>query len=178
MNFTETPLMGAFVIEPDIFRDERGYFSQVYLRNEFARFGLETEFIQWSVSQNEQRGTLRGMHFQASPFEQAKLVQCLRGALFDVIVDLRPTSPTYRNWFGVELSERNGNTLFIPKGFAHGFITLEPDSLIYYHLSHVYTPEQQRGIRWNDPLLNIHWPIEPTCVSDRDRNYPLIGSSN
>ncbi|MGE0614885.1 MAG: dTDP-4-dehydrorhamnose 3,5-epimerase [Bacteriovoracia bacterium] len=174
MKFIESPLTGVWTIEAETFRDERGSFSQVFLTEEFRQHKLETEFGQWSLSDNEIRGTLRGMHFQKPPFAQGKLIQCVRGSIFDVAIDLREGSPTFRKWWGTEISAKNNRMLHIAPGFAHGFITLEDHTCVYYHLSKTYTPDSQSGIRWDDPKIGIHWPLNPTRVSDRDRAYPLL----
>lgn len=171
MKFTETELADAFVVESDRHVDARGYFARAYCRKEFAEGGLDPDIAQCGISFNAQRGTLRGLHFQTSPHEEVKLVRCLRGSVLDVLVDLRPDSSTYCRWTAVTLSDQSDIAIYIPKGFAHGFQTLEDDSLLYYQISEFHHPESARGVRWNDPLFKIDWPLEPTVMSDRDRNY-------
>jgi dTDP-4-dehydrorhamnose 3,5-epimerase len=172
MRFTETPLAGAVVIDIEPHRDERGLFSRIFCRETFLAAGLPGEFVQASVSHNLRRGTLRGMHFQAAPHEEPKLVRCTRGAIHDVIVDLRRQSPTHCRWFAVELTHANRRTLFVPAGFAHGFQTLVDDTEILYQMAEPYAPELARGVRWNDPAFAIDWPIAPPFMSERDATYP------
>jgi dTDP-4-dehydrorhamnose 3,5-epimerase len=168
MRFAETSLAGAFVIEPERREDERGYFARVFCEREFSAHGLETRFVQCSSSYNRTKGTLRGMHYQAPPHEEAKTVRCTRGAIYDVILDLRPGSSTYRNWFGIELSADNGRVLYVPKGFAHGFQTLIDDSEVFYQISQFYVPGAARSERWDDPAFAIRWPLTPSVMSPRD----------
>jgi dTDP-4-dehydrorhamnose 3,5-epimerase len=175
MLFRETRLKGAYEIELELHPDERGSFARTYCWREFEAHGLNPRVVQCNVSCNRKRGTLRGMHFQAAPNEEAKLIRCLRGALYDVIVDLRPDSPTLRQWTAVELSARPGHPsgmLYVPAGFAHGFQTLEDDTEIFYQMSEFYAPEAARGFRWNDPVFAIDWPEPVRVISDRDRGYP------
>jgi dTDP-4-dehydrorhamnose 3,5-epimerase len=164
--------MGACVIELDRLGDERGFFARSFDRDEFAAHGLKSDFVQCNVSFNGKRGTLRGLHYQASPHEEAKLVRCTRGAIFDVIVDLRKVSGTYLQWIGVELTAENHRMLYVPEGFAHGFQTLEDASEVFYQMSEVFRPEAARGVRWNDPALGITWPLPDPTVSARDADYP------
>jgi dTDP-4-dehydrorhamnose 3,5-epimerase len=171
VRFTETPLRGAFVIEVDLLRDERGYFARTFDVAEFAEHSLDALVVQCNTSFNTRRGTLRGMHFQAEPDGEAKLVRCTRGSIYDVAVDLRPGSETYRRWFGTELSAANGRMLYIPVGMAHGFQTLEDDTEVSYQMSHYYVPEQSRGVRFDDPAFEIDWPLPDPIVSERDRQY-------
>jgi dTDP-4-dehydrorhamnose 3,5-epimerase len=171
VRFTETPLRGAFVIELDLLPDERGYFARTFDVAEFAEHGLDALVVQCNTSFNPRRGTLRGMHFQAAPDGEAKLVRCTRGSIYDVAVDLRPDSQTYRSWFGTELSSANGRMLYIPVGMAHGFQTLEDDTEVSYQMSHYYVPEQARGVRFDDPAFGIVWPLPDPTVSGRDRQY-------
>jgi dTDP-4-dehydrorhamnose 3,5-epimerase len=168
MRFADTGLEGAFLIEPERLQDERGYFARLYCEREFSARGLETRFVQCSTSFNRRRGTLRGLHYQAPPHEEAKTVRCTRGAIYDVIVDLRGDSRTYRSWYGVELSAENGCVLYVPKGFAHGFQTLLDDSEVFYQISEFYVPEAARTARWDDPAVGIRWPFTPTVMSARD----------
>jgi dTDP-4-dehydrorhamnose 3,5-epimerase len=171
VRFTETPLRGAFVVELDLLQDERGYFARTFDVAEFAEHGLDALVVQCNTSFNARRGTLRGMHFQAEPDGEAKLVRCTRGSIYDVAVDLRPDSETYRRWFGTELSAANGRMLYIPIGMAHGFQTLEDDTEVSYQMSHYYVPEQSRGVRFDDPAFGIEWPLPDPTVSERDRQY-------
>ena len=172
MKFRETRLTGAFVIELEPHRDERGFFARSFCRREFAEHGLATEFVQSNVSWNERAGTLRGLHYQLAPHGEAKLVRCTAGALYDVIIDFRPHSRTRFSWLGVELSARERNMLYVPEGFAHGFLTLEPETEVFYEMSSFYAPDAARGVRWDDPHFAIEWPREPDVISQRDRSYP------
>jgi dTDP-4-dehydrorhamnose 3,5-epimerase len=174
MIFHDSPLTGAFMIEMQRLEDERGFFARSYCASEFAARGLAGEMPQCSVSFNPRRGTLRGLHFQAEPHSEEKLIRCTAGAVFDVIVDLREGSPTRRRWFGTELSAENHRSLFVPRGFAHGFITLRDDAEVLYMISVPYVPGFDRGLRWNDPALGIRWPIEPLVISARDACYASI----
>ena len=171
MFFRETKLPGAFVIELQKHEDERGFFARSWCHKEFEAHGLNPRMVQCNVSFNKVKGTLRGMHYQVSPCAEAKLVRCTRGAIYDVIVDLRRESSTYKQHFSEVLSSNNHKALFIPEGFAHGFQTLEDNSEVFYQMSEFYSPEHQRGLRYNDPAFEISWPIEATVISDRDRNY-------
>ncbi len=172
MIFKPTNLPGAYVIEPERKKDFRGYFARTFCEKEFATFGLETRIAQCSVSFSQRKGTLRGMHYQVAPLEEVKLVRCSRGAIFDVIIDLRPSSPTFKKHFAVELDERNGNTLYVPAGFAHGFQTLADDSEVFYQMSQLYSADHARGVRWNDPAFAIPWPQDSRTILERDQNYP------
>ena len=176
MKFQESPLAGAHTIELDRLEDERGFFARSYSAEEFAARGLPAAMPQSSVSFNARRGTLRGLHYQAEPHAEDKLVRCTAGAIYDVIVDLRPDSPTARRWFGVELGAANHRSLFVPKGLAHGFITLRDDTEVLYMISVPYAPGFERGLRWNDPAIGISWPTVPSVVSARDAAYPLLGT--
>jgi dTDP-4-dehydrorhamnose 3,5-epimerase len=159
------------VIEQERHADERGFFARTWCTQEFARHGLETELAQCSVSYNHARGTLRGLHYQAPPFAEAKVVRCTRGALFDVAVDLRPDSPSFRQWVGIELTEDNGSALYVPRGFAHGFLTLTDATEVAYMISAVYDPRSSRGVRWNDPFHGVVWPGTVEVIAPRDRDY-------
>jgi dTDP-4-dehydrorhamnose 3,5-epimerase len=172
VRFTETPLSGAFVIELDLLTDERGHFARTFDAAEFADHGLDPAVVQCNTSLNARRGTLRGMHYQAHPDGEAKLVRCTRGSIFDVAVDLRPDSETYCRWFGAELSADSGRMLYIPVGMAHGFQTLTDDAEVHYQMSHRYVPEQARGVRFDDPAFGIEWPVPDPIVSERDAGYP------
>lgn len=172
MIFIPTPLAGAFQIEPEKIVDERGYFARTWATDEFTAHGLETTLAQCNTSFNHKRGTVRGMHFQTPPHGEIKLVRCTRGALFDVMVDLRPDSPTFLQWYGAELSAENGRMLYIPRGFAHGFQTLSDGAEIFYMVSTAYAPGAQRGVRWDDPLFAIDWQLPVTMINQRDATYP------
>jgi dTDP-4-dehydrorhamnose 3,5-epimerase len=174
MIFREIPLAGAFVLEPERFEDERGFFARTWDRDQFEAHGLDPEVVQCSVSFNHRRGTLRGLHFQAAPHEETKLVRCTRGRIWDVIVDVRPGSSTRGRHFAVILSAEEGNALYVPKGMAHGFITLEDATEVFYQISERYSPEHSRGYRWDDPTFAIPWPEPVTLMSDKDRNLPFF----
>jgi dTDP-4-dehydrorhamnose 3,5-epimerase len=176
VKFEETPLAGAYTIELDRLEDERGFFARSYCAEEFAARGLSPAMPQSSVSFNPRRGTLRGLHYQAEPHAEDKLVRCTAGAVYDVIVDLRLGSATARRWFGVELSAANHRSLFVPKGFAHGFMTLRDDTEVLYMISVPYVAGFERGLRWSDPAIGIAWPAAPSLVSARDAAYPLLGA--
>jgi dTDP-4-dehydrorhamnose 3,5-epimerase len=170
MIFTETPVQGAYLIDLEKKGDERGFFARAFCRQEFAAQGLETEFVQINNSLSAARGTLRGMHYQLPPAAEVKVVRCLAGALWDVVLDLRPDSPTWGRWFGAELSAENRRMMYAPKGLAHGFVTLQNDTEAFYLVSSFYAPELERGVRWNDPRFAIEWPMEPVVISDKDRD--------
>jgi dTDP-4-dehydrorhamnose 3,5-epimerase len=172
VKFTETPLAGAFIIELELLSDERGFFARTFDADEFRRLDLEPAVAQCNTSYNERAGTLRGMHYQAAPDGECKLVRCTRGAIYDVIVDLRPDSETYCRWFAAELSADNARQLYVPQGLAHGFQTLTDGSEVAYQMSHVHVPEQARGVRWDDPAFGIEWPEAERTISDKDRGYP------
>ena len=172
MIFVETKLKGAFVIEPERLRDGRGFFARTWCKREFEAHGLNPNLVQCNISFNEKRGTIRGMHYQAKPFEEAKLVRCTIGAIWDVIIDLKADSPTFKKWFAVELTAENRKMLYIPESFAHGFQTLEENTEIFYQMSEYYSPECSRGVRWNDPVFSIKWPEDEIIISDKDRQYP------
>ena len=170
MIFTETPIPGAFLIDLEKRGDDRGFFARVFCEKEFAAHGLVTHFVQVNNSLSATRGTLRGMHYQLPPKAETKLVRCVRGALWDAIVDLRPGSPTFGRSFGAELSAENRRMLYVPKGFAHGFVTLSDATEALYMVDEFYGPEQERIARWNDPKYAIQWPIAPVVLSDKDRD--------
>lgn len=176
MIFTETKLAGAFVIEQNLFEDVRGFFAQCWSEREFAAQGLEARMRECNLSFNRRRGTLRGMHFQRAPHAQAKLVRCTMGAIYDVIIDLRPNSPTFKEWFGVELTAENRRMLYVPaEGFAHGFQTLVDETEVFYQVSDVFAPEYAGGVRWDDPAFQIAWPENDggeRIIIGRDRDYP------
>ena len=176
MIFRETPLNGAFIVEMEQNADERGFFARSWCRREFSEHGLDADLAQCSVSFNRAAHTLRGLHYQAAPHAEAKLVRCTRGSLFDVIADVRPDSPTRGRWFGIGLSAGNRLALYIPEGVAHGFQTLEKDTEVLYQISAYYHPECARGIRWNDPDVGIAWPpAAERVISERDAALPLMG---
>lgn len=171
--FTETELRGAFVVEPERLEDERGFFARTWDRDEFAAHGLNPALVQCNISYNGRKGTVRGMHYQAAPRKEAKLVRCTRGAIYDVIVDLRPTSPTFKRWVAAELTAQNRRMLYVPEGFAHGFQTLEDGAEVFYQMSEYYHGECSRGVRWDDPAFGIAWPASARrIISDKDRGYP------
>ncbi|MBL8529406.1 MAG: dTDP-4-dehydrorhamnose 3,5-epimerase [Burkholderiales bacterium] len=172
MFFTEAKLKGAFVIGLDRKADLRGFFARTFCVQEFEAHGLSPRVVQCNMSYNRHRGTLRGMHWQAPPSAEAKLVRAVRGSVLDVIVDLRPGSPTYLQHVAVELTASNGQMLYIPEGFAHGFQTLEDETEVFYQMSEFHAPEQARGARWNDPAFGIAWPLPDPTMSDRDRTWP------
>lgn len=172
MKFEKLPLDGAYLIDLEKRGDERGFFARVFCVNEFREHGLATEFVQVNNSSSADVGTLRGMHYQLAPAAETKLVRCIKGSLWDCIVDVRPESATYGKWFGAELSAENRRMMYVPMGFAHGFITLEPDTEAFYFVDEFYAPEQERGLRWDDPKIGIEWPREPVVLSDKDRAHP------
>lgn len=174
MQFRETSLPGAYIVEPDRRVDERGFFARTWCADVYRANGLNPCVAQSSVSLNTRRGTLRGLHYQAAPQEEAKLVRCARGSIFDVIVDLRADSPTYTRWYAVTLTAENGRMLYVPEGCAHGFQTLDDDTEVCYQISVAHAPGLARGIRWDDPTFRIPWPIESPILSDRDRAQPLF----
>jgi dTDP-4-dehydrorhamnose 3,5-epimerase len=172
MNFSETKLKGAYIIDIQKLEDERGFFARSWCQREVEQYGLEPQVVQCNISYNKLRGTLRGMHYQLPPYAEAKLVRCTRGSVFDVIIDLRPQEPSFLKWQGFELSASNYNMLYIPKGFAHGFLTLEDETEIFYQMSEFYAPDCARGVRWNDPLFDIGWSDSVKCISQKDQSYP------
>ena len=173
MRFIETRVTGAFIVEPEPRGDERGYFERLWCTKEFTERGLNAAFVQCNGSFSAARGTLRGLHYQTAPYAEVKLVRCIRGAVFDVLVDLRRESPTYLAWLGVELTADRRNMIYVPEGCAHGYMTLEDRSEVMYPVSQFYRPEAERGIRWNDPRFGIEWPDGgPQTVSDKDQRWP------
>ncbi|MEA2491610.1 MAG: dTDP-4-dehydrorhamnose 3,5-epimerase [Acidobacteriota bacterium] len=173
MIFTPATIGGAYVIDPERLEDERGFFARTYCEADFLAHGLSPVAAQCNISFNAKRATLRGMHYQAAPHEETKLVRCTMGAIYDVIVDLRP-GPTLHRWEAVELSAQNRRMLYIPEGVAHGFITLEDATEVFYQMATAYTAEAARGVRWNDPAFAITWPLAPEVISARDAAYPLV----
>jgi dTDP-4-dehydrorhamnose 3,5-epimerase len=172
MRFQPTELADAVLIDLDKRTDERGYFARIFCEDEFARAGLETRYVQANTSANPRAGTLRGLHYQISPHAEVKVVRCTRGAVFDVIVDLRPQSPSFRRWQGFELDAASGRTLYVPKGFAHGYQALVDDSEVSYLVSYPYTPGAESGIRHDDPALGIDWPLGVSVISEKDAGWP------
>jgi dTDP-4-dehydrorhamnose 3,5-epimerase len=171
--FTETDLKDAFVVDLERREDERGFFARTWCANEFAGAGLSTRLVQCNVSFNRYRGTLRGMHYQVAPHAEVKLVRCTRGAIYDVIIDLRPESPTYKRWEGFELSAGNGRALYVPEGFAHGYQTLTDEVETFYQVSEFYAPGAERGVRWNDPAFGVEWPLpDDPIMSEKDKVWP------
>ncbi len=172
MQFHPTPLKGAFLIDLEKIGDHRGFFSRMFCTEQFKKHGLEPLILQANDSFSAEKGTLRGLHYQLFPKQETKIVRCIHGSIYDVIVDIREDSPTFKQSFGAILSQENRQMMYVPKGFAHGFITLEPDTEIIYLVSEVYSKEHERGIRWNDPQFQIAWPEEPKVISERDLNHP------
>lgn len=174
MQFTETELKGVWLIEPTPAIDDRGSFTRIFCEKEMADCGLATRFVQHSRSHSIRKGTLRGLHYQEDPYTEVKLVSCVRGAIFDVVVDLRPNSPTRHRWQAFELTPRNMKQVYIPTGFAHGFQTLTEDAEVSYLISQFYTPHASTGVRYNDPVFSINWPLMPTAMSEKDKTWPLV----
>ena len=174
MKITETKLKGVYTVEPKVFGDERGWFMESWTKQKFDSAGLHVDFVQDNHSSSATKGTLRGLHYQVEPMAQAKLIRCTRGEIFDVAVDIRKGSPQYKKWVGVNLSAENKKQLFIPRGFAHAFLTLTDDVEVQYKTDNYYAPHYDGNIRWNDPDINIEWPIEPVILSDKDKNAPLL----
>ncbi len=171
MIFTETPLPGAYVVEIERIEDNRGFFARSWCAKEFQTHGLNPRLAQCNVSFNKKKGTLRGMHYQIAPHQEAKLVRCPRGAIYDVIVDLRPGSQAFKQWFGVELTAENGKMLYVPEGLAHGFQTLQDNTEVFYQMSKFYQPGSARGVRFDDPAFCIEWPLKSVVISDTDKGY-------
>ena len=169
-----TRVHGAFLIEPSIFADDRGSFAEVYQLQALAERGWHGSFVRSALSHNNQRGTLRGLHFQRAPHSEAKLVICIRGAVYDVMADVRPDSPTFGQWDGFELTPENRRVLFLPEGVAHGYLTLCDESTVHYHLSAYYAPQHGDGVRWDDPTLAIQWPLAPSILSEQDKRWGAL----
>jgi dTDP-4-dehydrorhamnose 3,5-epimerase len=170
--FHETDLKGAYVIEIEKLKDHRGFFARSWCQKEFEKHNLVSQAKQANVSYNKKKGTLRGMHYQLAPYEETKIVRCTRGAIYDVIIDLRPASSTYTQWIGVELSAESYEMLYVPENFGHGFQTLKDDTEVIYQVSQFYTPGSERGIRWDDPAFGIDWPLAVQVISDKDNSWP------
>ena len=176
MIFKETDLKGAYIIEIEKLEDKRGFFARSFCQQEFQQHGLFSNIVQCNISYNKTKGTLRGMHYQVKPHEEIKIVSCVMGSICDVIIDLRPDSPSYHQWFAVELSAENYRMLYIPEGFAHGFQTLEDNTVVFYQMSKFYHPECAVGVRWDDPAFNIEWPDDERIISFKDLQYPDFSS--
>lgn len=171
MIFKEAKLKGAYVIEIEPIDDERGFFARAWCKEEFKKHGLNSDLVQCNISFNKKRGTLRGMHYQSQPYEEAKLVRCTRGAIYDAIIDLRPESETFKQWIDIELTAENRKMIYVPEGFAHGFQTLEDNTEVFYQMSEFYHEECAKGFKWNDEAFRIKWPIVEKIMSDKDKNY-------
>lgn len=172
MLFIETKLKGAFVLEPELREDNRGFFARTFCQKEFQAHGLNPLVVQCNIAYNKKKGTLRGMHFQNPPFQEAKLVRCTKGAILDIILDLRPGSPTFKQWVSAELNEDNHKMLYVPEGFAHGYQTLTETAEVIYQVSQFYAPESASGVRHDDPAFGIQWPLEVVAISDLDKKWP------
>jgi dTDP-4-dehydrorhamnose 3,5-epimerase len=172
VQFIETPLDGAFVVELELKTDERGFFARSWCHEEFRSHGLNSNVAQCNISYNKRKGTLRGMHYQEAPYQEVKLIRCCSGAILDVIVDLRRSSPSHCRWFAVELTAANRKMLYVPEGFAHGYLALADDAEVFYQVSEAYNPKYEGGVRWNDPMFGIDWPIRDPILSQRDRSFP------
>jgi dTDP-4-dehydrorhamnose 3,5-epimerase len=177
MTFTETPLSGSFVIDLEIFSDDRGWFARTFCKNEFEQIGHTKEWVQLNHSVTYEKGSIRGMHFQYMPYSEIKMVRCIAGAIFDVIIDLRSGSPTFLQWFGTELSSVNKKMFYMPEGFAHGFQTLTADCELIYHHTSFYAPGAEGGIKYDDKKIGINWKLPVTEVSERDKNHPWLNES-
>lgn len=175
MKFKELKLKGVFLIELQKFDDERGFFARTWDKKIFEEHGLNSSIVQCATSFNKKKGTIRGIHYQASPYEEAKVVSCTKGRIFDVLVDLRKRSQTYKNWIGIELGSQEMKILYVPEGIGHGYQTLKNNADVSYLISQYYTPEYSRGVRWDDPAFNIKWPLKPTVISKRDKSFPSFG---
>ena len=173
MIFTETKLKGAYIIELELIEDNRGFFCRSFCINEFNEYDLNIKIVQCNISYNKQKGTIRGMHFQIPPYQEGKLVQCTKGAIYDVIIDLRPDSSTYKEWFSIELNSNTYQLLYIPEGFAHGFQTLEDNTEVFYQMNQFYHPESSSGVRWDDSAFGVEWPLENPIISEKDMSYQL-----
>ena len=171
MIFTETKIKGVYIIEPELLTDERGFFARSFCKEEFQKHGLETDIVQCNISSNKKKGTLRGMHYQVPPYEEAKIVSCTKGSIYDVVVDLRRDSGTCCQWVAVGLSDENFKMVYIPKGCAHGFQTLKDDVAVYYQMMEFFHPEYARGVKWDDPLFGIEWPTDKKIISEKDNQF-------
>jgi len=171
MIFNKTKLEGVFIIEPEKQEDQRGFFARIWDKKIFEQMNLNPNLVQSSISYNKKRGTMRGLHFQIPPYEEIKLIRCTKGKIFNVVIDLRSSSRTYTEWIGIELSDQNRKIIYVPEKFAHGFQTLEDNAEVYYQMSEYYKPESSQGVRWDDPLFSIKWPIAVTTISKRDTEF-------
>lgn len=178
MIFKETKLDGAYIIEMELIEDERGFFARAWCKGELEECGLDSNLVQCNISFNKKKGTLRGMHYQCTPYEEAKVIRCTIGAIYDVIIDLRSESKTFKEWISIELTGANRKMLYIPKGFAHGFQTLEDNTEVFYQMSEFYNFKYSRGIRWDDKEFGIEWPVEVSIISDKDKSYESWRSNN
>ena len=176
MKFNETELKGGYIIDIQKIEDDRGFFARGWCKNEFEEHGISSNLAQANISYNKFKGTLRGLHYQASPYEEAKLVRCTKGGIFDVMVDLREGSPTHGKWMGAELTADNHRMLLVPEGFAHGFQTLQDDTEVFYQVSEFYIPNAEKGARYDDPAFGITWPLEVSVISDKDANWPAYSA--
>lgn len=176
MRFHHTDLAGAYLIQSDKHADERGFFARVFCERELSAAGLETRFTQINNAMSAQKGTLRGLHYQLPPAAEVKIVRCVHGAFWDIMVDMRPNSPTYQKWFGAELNADNRLLMYVPRGVAHGILSLTSDAEVIYLASESYAPDRERGVRWNDPAISIEWPTQPIVVSSKDSNWPDFNS--
>ena len=174
MEFLKTKLDGSFVIQPTKIKDKRGFYCRIWDSDISKKWGLQDKFIQSNIVSTKKKGTLRGLHYQKYPFQEIKLTRCIKGSIFVVIVDLREKSSTYLDWYGIKLSEKNNKSLYVPKNFAHGYITLENETDIFYQSSNTYSPEYEAGISWNDPKIEIKWPIKPKIISEKDSSWQDI----
>ena len=171
MIFTETKIKGVYIIEPELLTDERGFFARSFCKEEFQKHGLEIDIVQCNISYNKKKGTLRGMHYQAPPFEEAKIVSCTKGTIYDVVIDLRKGSETYMHWIANEMSDKNFKMVYIQKGCAHGFQTLDDNSIVYYQMTEYVHPECAQGLRWDSPSIGVVWPVPAMIISEKDKNY-------
>lgn len=178
MIITETSLEGVYIIDIEKIIDHRGFFARSWCKDELSALGLSHDLVQCNISFNNKKGTLRGIHYQVFPFQETKIVRCVKGEMIDIIVDLRPDSKTYTQWISIHLSAQSYRAVYIPKGFGHGLQTLEDNTEIFYHMSEYHHPESSRGVRWNDPTLNIDWPLEVSVISTKDQNLPLLRDPN
>jgi dTDP-4-dehydrorhamnose 3,5-epimerase len=172
MKFTATEIQDVFVVELEKREDERGFFARGFCQREFDDHGMISQVVQANISYNRFKGTMRGMHYQVAPCEETKFLRCTKGSIYDVIIDMRPESATYKKWFGVELTDKNYKMLYVPRNFAHGFQTLEDETEVMYLVSEFYAPHTERGIRYDDPAFDIHWPLAVSQISDKDANWP------
>jgi dTDP-4-dehydrorhamnose 3,5-epimerase len=174
VNFIKTEINGVYLIEPDLLSDDRGFFARTWCEDEFQAAGLNAHLVQCNISFNKKRGTIRGMHYQTEPYSETKVIRCTMGAIYDVALDLRPTSPTRHRWIAVRLNAGNHRMIYIPEGVSHGFQTLQDNTEVFYQMSEKYRPECSRGVRWDDPAFGIRWPFEVSSISKKDSSYPYV----